>query len=252
LQNLVSLDLWNNSLRSLPEGILKLQNLRSLYAGGNLIENPPLEILDIKETWDSANLLKLHAYFRQRAEQGTDKIYEAKLIIVGEGGAGKTSLARRILDPKTPLPGPKESTEGIDVLRWDFRSEGGEKFRVNIWDFGGQEIYHATHQFFLSKRSLYVLVADTRRDDTDFYYWLNVVELLSDQSPVLIVKNEKNDRLVELGKSALRERFTSLKDSYSANVATCRGLDDIKDAMCHYLTHLPHVGSSLPKTWVKV
>jgi len=29
---------------------------------------------------------------------------------------------------------------------------------VNIWDFGGQEIYHATHQFFLTHRSLYLLL----------------------------------------------------------------------------------------------
>jgi GTPase SAR1 family protein len=38
-------------------------------------------------------------------------------------------------------------------------------FRVNIWDFGGQEIYHQTHQFFLSKRSLYL----DEILDSDFY-----------------------------------------------------------------------------------
>ncbi|WP_347242416.1 hypothetical protein [Nostoc sp. FACHB-888] len=32
--------------------------------------------------------------------------------------------------------------------------QNGREFRVNIWDFGGQEIYHATHQFFLTRRSL--------------------------------------------------------------------------------------------------
>jgi Miro-like protein. len=70
---------------------------------------------------------------------------------------------------------------------------------MNIWDFGGQEIYHATHQFFLTKRSLYILVADTRKEDTDFYYWLNVVELLSDNSPLLIVKMRNkngNEKLI--------------------------------------------------------
>nr|WP_225894080.1 hypothetical protein [Atlanticothrix silvestris] len=72
-----------------------------------------------------------------------------------------------------------------------FTQPNGEDFRVNIWDFGGQEIYHQTHQFFLSKRSLYALVADTRKENTDFYWWLNVVELLSDNSPVIIIKNEQ-------------------------------------------------------------
>lgn len=64
------------------------------------------------------------------------------------------------------------------------------QFQVNIWDFGGQEIYHATHQFFLTGRSAYVLVCDDRKEDTDFSYWMHVVEMLSDASPLLIVQNE--------------------------------------------------------------
>jgi hypothetical protein len=32
-----------------------------------------------------------------------------------------------------------------------------------IWDFGGQEIQHSTHQFFLTTRSLYLLVVDARK-----------------------------------------------------------------------------------------
>jgi len=57
------------------------------------------------------------------------------------------------------------------------------------WDFGGQEIYHATHQFFLTRRSLYLLVADDRKEDTDFNYWLEVVGLLSDQSPLCLSRS---------------------------------------------------------------
>src|SRR4029079_122628 len=113
--------------------------------------------------------------------------------IVGEGGAGKTTLAKKILDPDYILKEEK-STEGIQVSPWDFVFENSKKFRVNMWDFGGQEIYHATHQFFLTRRSLYVLVADERKEDTDFNYWLTAVELLSDGSPVLIVQNEKQGR----------------------------------------------------------
>ncbi len=63
------------------------------------------------------------------------------------------------------------------VLR--VKQNGHEKllnrdFRVNIWDFGGQEVYHSTHQFFLTHRSLYLLVADDRKEDTDFNYWLTL------------------------------------------------------------------------------
>jgi len=83
-----------------------------------------------------------------------DYLAEAKLLIVGEPGAGKTSLAKKILDPDYVLDATEDSTEGIDVMAWQFpastgvRDQAGEQllqrdFRANIWDFGGQEIYHS-------------------------------------------------------------------------------------------------------------
>jgi internalin A len=66
-------------------------------------------------------------------------------------------------------------------------------------------------------------VADARREDTDFYYWLNVVGLLSDNSPLLIVKNEKYDRRREIDERQLRGLFANLKETLATNLATNRG-----------------------------
>lgn len=70
------------------------------------------------------------------------------MLIVGEGRAGKTSLLRRLYQPDQPLPDEDETTKGIDIHRHDFPLANGRTFRLNVWDFGGQQIYHATHQFF--------------------------------------------------------------------------------------------------------
>ncbi len=185
-------------------------------------------------------------------EKGKDRIYEAKLLIVGEAGAGKTSLAHKIIDPNYQLREDQPPTEGIAVLPWDFTLEEGKTFRVNLWDFGGQEIYHATHQFFLTKRSLYVLVADTRKEDTDFYYWLNVVELLSGNSPLLIILNEKQNRRRDINERQIRGLFNNLKETLATNLASNRDLDMVVSKIKYYLQHLPHVGSTLPRTWVRV
>jgi internalin A len=190
-------------------------------------------------------------FYRQQLEQKTDRIYEAKLLIIGEGGAGKTTLVRKITDLNYDLK-EEDSTQGIDVTCCQFSLTKGKEFRINIWDFGGQEIYHTTHQFFLTKRSLYVLVVDTRKEDTDFYYWLNVVELLSDQSPLIIVKNEKQDRKREINERQLRGEFTNLKATLATNLSNNRGLPEILNEIKHYIYNLPHVGTELPKTWVKV
>src|SRR5262249_32399987 len=178
-------------------------------------------------------------------------------------GAGKTSLAKKIQNPAYELEPQQRSTEGIDVVRWSFPSavpvkrEGKDElhdadFKVSIWDFGGQEIYHATHQFFLTRRSLYALVADDRKEDTDFNYWLQVVELLSDRSPLLIVQNEKQDRQRDIDLASLRAHFPNLRDAFRVNLATNRGLIELGKVIRKELGHLPHIGTPLPKTWSRV
>ncbi len=247
-----------NKIKEISPKILQLKNLKELHLGDNPIEIPPPEVV-------KKGVKAIKEYFRQLETAGKDSLYEAKLLIVGEGGAGKTTLARKIEDTGYQLREDEVSTKGIEVIRWEFplpsdlpglkNLEGlnrDKSFRVNIWDFGGQEIYHATHQFFLTKRSLYILVADSRKEDTDFYYWLNIVELLSDNSPLLIILNEKQDRHREINERQLRGQFTNLKEALAANLATNRGLAKIMSQMRHYLSHLPHVGTELPKTWVRV
>lgn len=222
-----------------------MHNLMSLVLNGNPIVIPPPEVV-------RRGVKAIKGYFRQLEAQGKDYLREAKLLIVGEGGAGKTTLKKKIQNPNYKLQEDEASTEGIDVIQWHFPMENGQQFRVNIWDFGGQEIYHATHQFFLTKRSLYALVADTRKEDTDFYYWLNVVELLSDNSPLVIIKNEKQDRHREINERSLRGQFANLKVTLATNLATNRGLPEILNEIKHYISQLPHIGTPLPKTWVKV
>ncbi len=154
--------------------------------------NPPAEIIH------QGNEAILN-YFHERELGDVDHLYEAKMLIVGEGDAGKTSLLRRLYQPDQPLPTERETTKGITIYRHDFPLKNGRRFRLNVWDFGGQEIYHATHQFFLTRRSLYLLLDDTRKDhksvsDEGFKYWLELIDLFGGHSPVLIFQNEKGGR----------------------------------------------------------
>lgn len=245
IPSLTGIYLGNNGIKVISSEILRLKELVTLALGENPIESPPVEVVQ-------KGVEAVRDYFRQLEVEGEDYLYEAKLLIVGEPGAGKTSLAKKIENPEYQLKENEKSTEGIAVIKWDFELEKGRRFRINMWDFGGQEIYHATHQFFLTKRSLYLLVADIRQEDTDFYYWLNVVELLSDNSPVLIIKNEKQDRKRQINESRMRGEFGNLKETLATNLETNRGLAKILAEIKHYVVALPHIGQPLPRTWVKV
>ena len=121
--------------------------------------------------------------------------------------------------------------------------------------FRRSTLLHATHQFFLTKRSLYVLVVDSRKEHPHLDYWLNIVELFSENSPLLVVKNELGDRPVQMDEPQLKGRFENLKESLPTNLGNPQGgsgLELIKKAIAYHIAQLPHIGNSLPKTWIKV
>lgn len=215
-----------------------------------LIHPPP----EIAKQGNSAIL----NYFSEREQQGTDTLYEAKLLVVGEGGSGKTSLIRRLYQPDLPLPKKEDTTKGIDILRQEFKMPSGEDFRLNVWDFGGQEIYHATHQFFLTKRSLYVLLDNSRSDyktvhDEGFRYWLEVIDNLSGHSPVLMFQNMDGGRSKEVDMPGIKGQFDNVKEIYRGDLLhDPDSVRPLREAVEFYVKNLPHIGEQLPKKWIDI
>jgi len=196
-------------------------------------------------------------YLREIDTQGVDHLYEAKVLILGEGGAGKTSLLRRLYQTNRPLPAEEESTKGIDIHRHEFANREGKPFQLNVWDFGGQQIYHATHQFFLTKRSLYILVDDTRNNsktvhDEGFKYWLEVIETLSERSPVLIFQNEKAGRSKSIAEAGIKGRFPNVIEVYRGNLEKHNAANNLGEAIRLHVQKLPHVGDAVPAQWVAI
>ena len=146
LTGLTQLDLRYNKISKLPASILELdlqikwENdfLGGIYLEDNALESPPIEI--VKQGREAAK-----NYFESIKTEETTRLYEAKLLIVGQGGVGKTYLMNRLIKDETP---ETVSTEGIEIEKWYLETDVAKNFRINFWDFGGQDIYHATHQFF--------------------------------------------------------------------------------------------------------
>jgi hypothetical protein len=212
--------------------------------------SPPAEI--VKQGNDA-----VLNYFREREQGGIAHLYEAKMLILGEGGAGKTSLLRRLYRPDMPLPTEQESTKGISIYRHEFPLRNGQRFRLNVWDFGGQEIYHATHQFFLTRRSLYLLVDDTRKDhksvsDPGFKYWLELIDLFGGRSPVLIFQNEKGGRSKAIDLAGIKQEYENVQGLYGGNLERASGADGLREAVEFYASHLAHIGEELPARWIDV
>jgi small GTP-binding protein len=196
-------------------------------------------------------------YLREIEAQGEDHLYEAKVLILGDGGAGKTTLLRRLYQTEQPMPAEEESTKGIDIHRHTFTNAAERPFHLNVWDFGGQQIYHATHQFFLTKRSLYILVDDTRNSsqavqDDGFKYWLELIEALSEGSPVLIFQNEKAGRSKSIDAAGIKGRFANVKDIYRGNLELPEAAEKLAEAIRYHVQQLPHVGEAVPARWLEI
>ena len=245
------LDLCDNQLQEFVPPAESMATLQQVWINENpQLATPPPEIVKQGNT-------ALLQYFKSIAKSKTGaakKLYEAKMLILGEGGVGKTSLARRLIDRAAPMPGENESTRGIDILEYSFKTPAGDDFLLKIWDFAGQDIYHATHQFFLTKRSLYVLVDSTRYSTTEspenlFYYWFRVAELYGDNSPLLLVQNEIADRSKDINYTGFAAAFPFIQGRFQVNIDTNRELDPLAAAVSALALKLPHVGEVWPESW---
>jgi hypothetical protein len=74
---------------------------------------------------------------RTRLPSEKRPLNEGKLILVGRGEVGKTSLVKRLVADQ--FHRDESTTQGIKITTWTL-SSGTEKLRLNVWDFGGQEI----------------------------------------------------------------------------------------------------------------
>jgi len=128
---------------------------KGIFIGDNHWQHPPIEI--VKQ--GNAAIL---SYFAER-EKAQFKNTEIKLILVGNSTAGKTSLSRFLRERNYQSGEP--TTHGICNDRW---APEGREMQVNLWDFGGQEYYHATHRLFLSRNAVYTLVWDATTDKGGF------------------------------------------------------------------------------------
>ncbi|MCP5045677.1 MAG: TIR domain-containing protein [bacterium] len=246
LKRLEYLSLSRNQLKQLPQEISQLKNL--VYSGidKNPLEIPPIEIA-------GRGIDAIRHYFNQRGEQGEDYLVEADLILLGEPGVGKTTLAKKLLDPAYH-PAPSEPrTKGIAVKSWHFPYSPTVKFNANILDFGGEETIRPAHGHFINKRSLCIVVLDNREDDSNFYYWYDLIGfLIAREQPVMIVLNEKYGHKKHVP-TAVEESFERTPDIFIVDLSDNSGLTELTGAIRKQLKELPHVGKEpIPKKWVDI
>jgi internalin A len=281
LVNLQILDLNDSELVSLPESIGQLANLQTLDLDHNRLMSIPLSLARLKKLKElkldynpldpalqsayKAGLSELMAYLRSLEE--AEPLYEAKLVLVGEGGVGKTTLLKALMGREGEEPREGEpTTHGVQIdihaLRLPHPEKDGVDIQLNAWDFGGQEVYRVTHQFFFSRRSLYLLVWEPRAgvQQCQVEDWLKLIRLrVGDDARVLIVSThcKTGERIARIDKPIFERDFGSMivgfheVDSLVDDDATGKkvGIAELKRIIAQEAAGLEQMGMGLNRNW---
>jgi internalin A len=267
LTNLRSLILVDNRLTALPAELGQLTNLKMLSLGGNQLTGLPAELgqlTNIETLYFEKN--PLGEPLSELARQGTQAVlaylrslldaearYEAKLLLVGEARAGKTTLVARLRGE--PFLPERSSTHGIELARLRMGHPGQPAtMTLHTWDFGGQDLYQATHQLFLTRQALYLLVWNPGRDSpSQVEAWLRRVRMhVGDQARVLLVATHADEQDPVLDYADLQERFGSLlTGAFAVDNDSGAGLAAIRAAIAEQAARLPQMGEPLSENWVR-
>ena len=227
-KNLRILAIANLHIKTIPEWVGELSQLKELYLNGNDITDLPPSLAQL-EHLEELNLdgNPLNPALQSAYEQGlpavmaylgsledAEPLYESKLVLVGEGGVGKTTLLKALSgrDPRKGEPTTHGVSIDIHSLALPHPEQENVAMQFNGWDFGGQEVYRVTHQFFFSPRAIYLVVWEPRLgvQQCQVEDWLNLIRLrVGDEARVIIVSThaKTGQRIARIDKPTFQREY---------------------------------------------
>lgn len=284
LTKLRSLNLTDNELTELPNWFSKLTTLRSIWLNGNKLRDLPASLTQLEHLVDlqlENNPLnpELAAAYKEgldavkrylRAKEAPVVLNEAKLILVGEGEVGKTCLLGALRGD--PWKEGQPTTHGIEIKSVKVSDLAtGTEITLNGWDFGGQRVYRPTHQLFFSAPAVYLVVWKPREGSQQGFVkeWIKLVKHREPDAKILVVATHggPKERQPDIDQQEIWDQFgkDTVIDFFHVDskppeynklkrrwMGTCKGINELKDAIAKVAASLPEVGRAVPKRWQEV
>ncbi|XP_019627981.1 PREDICTED: malignant fibrous histiocytoma-amplified sequence 1 homolog isoform X2 [Branchiostoma belcheri] len=182
------LDLSWNSLDALPVEIAQLTNVSGLDVIGNPLIKPPAEVC-------SHGINAIRQYFHELEHSEEEVSARLKVVVLGEKMAGKTSLVQTLSKGQSTLTEEEDRTHCVEITQW----APDDNITFEVYDFGGHDVYHLTHQFFLTPDAFYLLVVNLqtyRCTEHDYMkavgFWLDTLNAHVPGAVVSLIGSKKD------------------------------------------------------------
>jgi GTPase SAR1 family protein/RNase P subunit RPR2 len=141
--------------------------------------------------------------------EATRRYVNAKVVLIGEGTVGKTSLAHRLIEDRYVV---RDRTHGMNVWPLDvpLPPDATLQREALLWDLAGQEDYRLIHRLFLEEIALALLLINPQKDDpfAEAGDWLKSLETAGPERrvPRLLIFSQIDVGGMKIGNAKI-ERF---------------------------------------------
>jgi internalin A len=242
--------LCDNQIKKIPLEISQLISLKHIDVRNNFLD-PEI---------DAAVEEGINALFKYLNEIQS-KLYEAKLILVGEGAVGKSSLLAKLRNEEWVEN--RDTTHGIEIKPVSLPQDE-IVMTLNSWDFGGQAVYRPTHQLYFTAPAIYLVMWKPRDGAEQGFveYWIELIQRRAynperphEQPRILVVATHggPKQRQAYIDETALREKFgDAIVGFYHVDSHSGHDIDKLIAAMTETAKALPGMGRSYPVRFKEV
>jgi internalin A len=249
LKDLVTLDLRDNELIMVPACLGGLPRLVTLDLNENDTLKSPSR--DERAGGTAGVLTFLRALLE---ENGGEEQWLSKMLVVGEPEVGKTSVTKRLCGLDYDPDEPKTHGVHVDPLLLAHPARPGIEIQLNVWDFGGQLEYRATQRFYLTDRSLFLLVWNARRPwrDQHLEAWLDAITDAAPDSPIVVTATHSRGSTFDIDEGDLRRRYPRIAGFFRVDCDDpCGGIEELREEITKQAAALPLMGQRWPPKWTR-
>ncbi len=157
-----------------------------------------------------------------------DNIKTVKLVVLGAGGVGKSTLIRRVISGDYI---DVEMTVGFDVESWLISTDNSHMIKASLFDFGGQEQFRFFQTPLIVGAKIALLVFDCTKYRTliALAEWASITMHLPLERKLLVgTKSDLSDRIDEEEIRRYRDILGGI-DYISVSSKTGHNIDELKE-----------------------